>query len=109
MKHQTKLRIHGTSTHIRYSPAIGGKETLIKGPMPVEVRKTNVQLYGLRYQATPINDYLNFKKMSCGNEVLLNLENYEHFTHSELLGGLIEICNRDKEQEHDWTTHPITA
>ena len=103
------MRITGTKETLRYSPALGGKETLMNGPMHVEVRKRACQLYGLRYQPTPLHDYINFKQMSSGNEVLLNLENHEHFSHSELLGGLIELANRDEKQEFEWMTHPITA
>jgi hypothetical protein len=43
------------------------------------------------------------------NEILLNLENYENFQDSELVGGLIELTNRDKENKFDWEEHPITS
>lgn len=43
------------------------------------------------------------------NEILLNLDHHEHFSHSELVGGLIELTNRDKNQEFDWNEHPTTA
>ena len=68
----------------------------MNGPMSVQVSRRSVKLYGLKYQPTPLHDFINFKEMKSGNEVLLNLENHEHFDHSELLGGLIELCNRDK-------------
>lgn len=42
----------------------------------------------------PLHDFINFKEMT-SNEILLNLENYENFTHSELVGGLIELSTRD--------------
>ena len=41
-------------------------------------------------QPTPIKDFLNFKQMT-GNEVILNLENHEHFSTSELIGGLLAL------------------
>jgi hypothetical protein len=55
----------------------------------------------------PLHDFINFKKMS-GNEILLNLDNYENLRHSELVGGMISLANKDKKREHDWNAHPIT-
>ena len=49
----------------------------------------------------PRHDYINFKVMG-GNEILLNLENYEHFSNSELVSALIELAKRDAAGEHDW-------
>jgi hypothetical protein len=46
--------------------------------------------------------------MGCGNEVLLNLENFDNFGTSELIGGLLELGRIDTKREHDWATHPIT-
>lgn len=76
--------------------------------MNVVVKTIKAPLYGLRYQPTPIKDFLNFKKMT-SNEILLNLENHEHMADSELVGGLIELVKRDRAQLHDWNEHPITA
>lgn len=76
--------------------------------MNVEVNKTKSRMYGLRYLPPPINDFLNFKKMK-SNEILLNMENHQNFETSELVGSLIELSNRDKNQEFDWNEHPITA
>lgn len=59
-------------------------------------------------QLTPIHDYLNFKTMT-GNEILLNLENHEHFAITELLGGLHELSCRTPPKRVDWMTHPITV
>jgi hypothetical protein len=42
------------------------------------------------------------------NEILLNLDNFENFVDSELVGGLIELSLRDKENRFDWNEHPIT-
>lgn len=59
-------------------------------------------------QSIPPHDYINFKNMS-GNEILLNLDNFDNLRNGELVGGLCELANRDKEQEFDWNTHPVTA
>lgn len=44
-----------------------------------------------------------------GNEILLNLDNYENLRHGELVGGLCELAKRDKYKDFDWNTHPVTA
>ena len=43
------------------------------------------------------------------NEILLNLENHEHFAHSELVGALVELSTRPQIDEFDWNEHPTTA
>jgi hypothetical protein len=43
------------------------------------------------------------------NEILLNLDNVENLATSELVGGLMELSHRDKNNEHDWNDHPISA
>jgi len=63
--------------------------------MTLNIRKTKAPIYGLRYQPIPIHDFMNFKEMS-SNEILLNLDNNENLEASELIGGLIELSNRDK-------------
>jgi hypothetical protein len=68
---------------------------MMNGPMRLNIRTTKAPLYGLRYQPVPIHDFLNFKIMT-SNEILLNLDNVENLDHSELVGGLIELANRDK-------------
>lgn len=47
--------------------------------------------------------------MMSGNEIILNLENHEHFTTGELIGGLIELGKRDRQYKFNWNNHPITA
>ena len=74
---------------------LGGKKSLMSGPMSIKFKLTKTPLKSLRYQPTPLNDYLNFKNMS-SNEILLNLDNHENFDTSELVGGLIELGKRDK-------------
>lgn len=80
----------------------------MNGPIHIDTSKSKLPLHSLRYQPTPINDFLNFKNMT-SNEILLNLDNNENLQHSELVGGLIELTLRDRKQEHDWNEHPITA
>jgi len=43
------------------------------------------------------------------NEIILNLENHENFATSELIGGLLELSNRDREFKYNWNNHPVTA
>ena len=43
-----------------------------------------------------------------GNEILLNLDNYENLANSEIVGALLELGRRDPGNEHDWNNHPIT-
>lgn len=50
---------------------------------------------------------MNFKRMT-GNEILLNLENHEHFAITELLGALNELSKRSPPKYVDWMTHPTT-
>lgn len=59
-------------------------------------------------QPTPIHDFLNFKDMT-GNEILLNMENHEHFVITELLGSLHELGQRKTPNKVDWMTHPIVV
>ena len=59
-------------------------------------------------QPTPLHDYINFKNMS-GNEILINLNNVENLTQSEMMGGLLELAKRDREKKYNWNQHPITA
>ena len=54
------------------------------------------------------HDYIMFKEMT-GNEILLNLDNVENLRHSELISGLNELGKRDKHNEFDWNSHPITV
>jgi hypothetical protein len=44
-----------------------------------------------------------------GNEILLNLENHQHFAITELLGGLYELGKRQPPKRIDWMIHPIVA
>ena len=75
-------------------------------PIKVEMKKSNKRA---KYQNMPVprHDFINFKKMS-GNEILLNLDNYENMRNSEIVGGLYELGKRDPGNEHDWNYHPIT-
>ena len=59
-------------------------------------------------QPTPLHDYINFKGMS-GNEILINLNNVDNLGQQEMMAGLLELAKRDRKQQHDWNTNPITA
>lgn len=96
VKHKKTLDFHGERKIMQYPDGLGGKETLMNGPMRIPMKVHNVPLYGLRYQPVPIHDKLNFKEMACGNEVLINLENCDNFGTSELIAGLLDICRRDR-------------
>lgn len=65
--------------------------------MPVRVDK----------QPIPLHDYMNFKLMKSGNEVLLNLDNCDNLRNGELISGLIELARRDSMNEFDWNNHAI--
>lgn len=84
--------------------AFPGRQTT---PNTVDLRTTRTRAR-VSSQPIPIKDFINFKNMS-GNEILLNLDNNENLAHSELISGLIELGKRDKNGEHDWNQHPITA
>ena len=44
-----------------------------------------------------------------GNEILINLNNLENLTQTEMMGGLLELAKRDRAQKYNWNQHPITA
>lgn len=60
--------------------------------MPVKISKLPI----------PLNDYIRFKEMLSGNEILLNLDNCDNLRNGELISGLIELGKRDKAHEFDW-------
>ncbi len=66
--------------------------------MPIRVDK----------QPIPIKDYINFKTMLSGNEILLNLDNCDNLRNGELISALYELGKRDKQKEFDWNQHAIT-
>jgi hypothetical protein len=103
-KHKLKKRLHGESTIAKIAPTLGNQLHPVK--VPIIHRKA--PLYSIRGQPIPLHDYLNFKQMS-SNEILLNIENHENFSRSELIGALIELSKRDKKHEHNWLEHPWTA
>ena len=107
-KSRSRLRIVGESAKMRVPQALGGKQSLVNGPMRVKVWSTKAPLYSLRYQPTPVKDFMNFKTMT-SNEVLLNLDNHDSLADSELVGGLLELANRDPEQRFNWNEHAISA
>ena len=42
-----------------------------------------------------------------GNEIILNLENHDNFTTSELIGGLIELGKRDKNYKFNFSKYGL--
>ena len=94
-KYKQKLKFHNQVLKYDLPKYVGGKETLMNGPVNLRVKKTKGPMLGLKYQPIPIHDFMNFKNMS-SNEILLNLDNVENLATSELVGGLIELSKRDK-------------
>ncbi len=79
---------------------------MMKGPQYLDVRRRKLPVR-VDKQPIPIKDFINFKQMQSGNEILLNLDNCENLRNGELIGGLIELGRRDKAQEFDWNNHAI--
>lgn len=75
-KYKQQLKLHGTKVSIQIPKELGGKHTLNNGPMPVTVKQTLCRISSVKSQPTPIKDYMNFKQMQSGSEILLNLQNY---------------------------------
>ena len=93
-KYKQTLKFHNQKIKMDLPKFVGGKETLMNGPVTLKVKTTKGPLRSLRYQPIPIHDFMNFKDMT-SNEILLNLDNVENLAPSELVGGLIELSNRD--------------
>ena len=87
-----------------YPPTLGHLE---HGPAKIVVKKRNIPVR-VDKRPVPIKDFINFKTMG-GNEILLNLDNHDNLRNGELVSGLYELSKRDKDQEFDWNTHPITV
>jgi len=103
------MKIHGERQVLEIPVDLGTKRNLLDGPMRVGIHKTKAPLYALKYVAPPIKDFMNFKRMENGNEVLINLDNHPNLSDSELIGGLIELASRAKNLDVDWNEHEITA
>ena len=109
-----KKRIYVQKARLRLPTAVNHSDTLPfrkpwdaqSRPLSVEMKKANRRAR-VESTPTPRHDFINFKKMS-GNEILLNLDNYENLSNSEIVSGLIELGKRDPGNEHDWNFHPIT-
>ena len=107
-------RLYVERTKLKYPARVRNVETLpfkkpwdnTSQPIRIEMKKSNVRAR-VKKMPTPIKDYINFKRMT-GNEILLNLDNYENLSNSEIVHGLIELGKRDPGNEHDWNHHPIT-
>jgi len=72
----------------------GEEEQTVARPAKLKIKTVNIRAKGVKAQATPIHDFINFKKMS-GNEIILNLENHDNLTNSELVSGLMELGKKD--------------
>jgi hypothetical protein len=99
-----QMRIYGDRKTLKYpvdfakSPLAGPQHVTVKErKMPARVDK----------QPIPLHDYMNFKLMKSGNEILLNLDNCDNLRNGELISGLIELGRRDANQEFDWNNHAI--
>lgn len=106
-------RIHGDRITLKYPQELKSLKTFKEIPLSgkaayVEVRKRKTPVR-IDQQPIPLHDYMNFKKMANGNEVLLNLDNCENLRNGELISGLIELGRRDAAKEFDWNQHPIVT
>ena len=63
-KYKMKLKINGEFQKINIPQGLGGKKSLMNGPMTVNVKKVKANLFSLRHQPIPIKDFLNFKVIS---------------------------------------------
>eukprot|EP00347_Sterkiella_histriomuscorum_P012657 403367729 len=97
------MRIYGEKVKVQYPQGFGD---ISQGPQKIVLKKRNVQVR-IDKEPIPLHDYINFKKMS-GNEIILNLDNVLNLRNGELVSGLCELAQRDKNKEFDWNTHPVT-
>lgn len=81
---------------------------LLTGPQNIKVLRRKVPVR-VDKQPIPLKDFINFKLMKSGNEILLNLDNCDNLRNGELVSALIELGRRDADKEHDWNTHPIVT
>jgi len=49
VKHKKTLQVHGERKIMSYPEGLGGKDSLLNGPMRIGIKVQNVPLYGLRY------------------------------------------------------------
>ena len=99
-------RVYADRVHVRYPPDFA--KDILAGPQRVRLAKLKMPVR-VDKQPIPLHDYMNFKKMQSGNEVLINLDNCDNLRNGELVSGLIELAKRDKAQEFDWNNHAISA
>lgn len=99
-------RIYGDKVRVKYPPNFA--QDILAGPQYVQITKRKRPV-PLEKQPLPIKDFINFKNMQSGNEVLVNLDNADNLRNGELISGLIELGRRDKKQEFDWNNHAIVA
>lgn len=61
-------------------------------PQRVDKKKFNLIPRKQMEQQTPMHDFLIYKQMH-GNEILLNLDQYENLRNKEIIAGLLELSN----------------
>ena len=88
-----QTRIYGERVNIRYPE--GFAKDILKGPQVIDVKRRKMPVR-VDKQPLPIKDFINFKQMQSGNEILLNLDNCDNLRNGELISGLIELGRRDK-------------
>ena len=70
------------------------KDPEITFPINVTLRTRFVYRVSKTKARLPEHDFINFKSMT-GNEILLNLSNFENLRPSELSGALLELGKRE--------------
>lgn len=88
-----QMRVYGEKVTLRYPPDFA--KNILSGPQRLQVNKRKMPVR-VDKQPIPLNDYIDFKKMTSGNEVLINLDNCDNLRNGELISGLIELGRRDK-------------
>lgn len=96
--------LYGERINVAYPEHFGD---ISKGPAKVIIKKREISAR-INKQPIPIKDFINFKVMS-GNEIILNLDNIENLRNGEMISGMLELGKRDKDNEFDWNSHPVTA
>lgn len=100
----SQTRLYADRVTFKYPTDLG--RNLLSGPKNITVQRRKMPLR-VDKQPIPLNDYINFKVMQSGNEILLNLDNCDNLRNGELVSALIELGRRDAAKEHDWNAHPI--
>lgn len=100
----SQQRIYADRITLKYPTDLG--RNLLTGPKNVNINKRKLPIR-VDKQPIPLKDFINFKLMQSGNEILINLDNCDNLRNGELISAMIELGKRDKAKEHDWNNHPI--